>query len=335
MNTNILIIAGIFGVLFIVITLWVTNSSTKKKKQNLKNLIIDRNASVVYDEISEDNSENSKKENKETDKSSIAKKLKNARNTSQDETMSLTSIKYLLIQAGLETPVYRFWIYSVISCFTCFLLASTFGVSKIVLILWTFTGMFGIPKFILKKKVSRRQLKFLKEFADCLDAMTRLLKSGMPISEAIAMTSREYTGPIGEEMTKVYEDQRVGDTLPEAVQKMAFRVPLPEIKMFSTAVTIQTQTGSSLSEVLQNLSNVIRQRFKLKRKIQALSSEAKISAGIIGCLPLVVVGSMYLINPDYISLLWSNNTGKFMLYGGIGWMGIGMMVMKSMINFKI
>lgn len=149
------------------------------------------------------------------------------------------------------------------------------------------------------------------------------------------MSAREYVGPIGEEMSKVYEDQRVGDTLPEAVQKMAFRMPLAEVKMFATAVTIQTQTGSSLSEVLQNLSNVIRQRFRLKRKVQALSAEAKISAGIIGCLPVIVVGSMYLTNYDYIALLWTTSTGKMMAYGALGWMGIGVIIMKQMINFKV
>jgi tight adherence protein B len=157
----------------------------------------------------------------------------------------------------------------------------------------------------------------------------------MPITEAIAMTSREYTGPIGQEMTKVYEDQKVGDTLPEAVQKMTFRVPLAEVKMFSTAVTIQTQTGSSLSEVLQNLSGVIRQRFRLKRKVQALSAEAKISAGIIGCLPVVVIGSMYLLNREYIELLWITNTGKMLTYGALTWMSIGVFIMKGMINFRV
>ena len=149
------------------------------------------------------------------------------------------------------------------------------------------------------------------------------------------MTSREYEGPIGQEMTKVYEDQRVGDTLPDAVQKMAFRMPIPEVKMFSTAITIQVQTGASLSEILQNLSNVIRQRFRLKRKIQSLSAEAKISAGIIGALPLVVVIGMYFGSPDYIALLWTHSSGKMMMYGAIGWMSIGILMMKSMINFKV
>ncbi len=331
MNSMILIIAGIVAVLFVGIGLLISNSANKKKKTALKNLIHDRNASVTRDDndvIGQTNSNQSKKTN-------ISKKLKQAGDDIPVDGLNPKSIRYLLIQAGSTMPVYQFWIYSALCALICLALAKLFGFSNITIILLGFTGFFGLPRFILKKKVARRQNKFLEEFADSLEGMIRLLKSGMPITEAIAMTSREYTGPIGQEMTKVYEDQKVGDTLPEAVQKMAFRVPLAEVKMFSTAVTIQTQTGSSLSEVLQNLSGVIRQRFRLKRKVQALSAEAKISAGIIGCLPVVVIGSMYLLNREYIELLWITNTGKMLTYGALTWMSIGVFIMKGMINFRV
>lgn len=331
MNTTVLIIAVIFGVIFVGIALLFSTKSEKKKKSDLKSLISDRNARVYEAQTGESTPSAKKSKND----ANIAKKLKNAGEDITDEGLPPKSIRYLIIQAGSKMPVFMFWVYSAICCAVCFLIAKTIGTSQIVLILWVFIGFFGIPRYLLKRKVRRRQGKFLEEFADCLEAMVRLLKSGMPISEAIAMTSREYTGPIGVEMTKVYEDQRVGDTLPEAVDKMAFRVPLPEVKMFATAITIQTQTGSSLSEVLQNLASVIRQRFRLKRKVQALSAEAKISAGIIGALPVVVVGGLTLLNPDYIGLLWSTSTGKMLTYCSLAWMGVGVFIMKQMINFKI
>lgn len=333
MNTTILIIALVIGLIFIGIGYAITSSLNKKKKTNVKHLILDRNASVIVDTSSDtkDTKKVAKKDNR-----TITKKLQTASKSGDIGGMPKTSIRYMLIQAGLNTPVYRFWVYSVISgIITFFLFHFWIGTAPLVTFLMTFTGFLGLPKFILKKKVSRRQNKFLSEFPDCLDAMQRLLKSGMPISEAVAMTSREYTGPIGEEMTRVYESQRVGDTMGQAVEKLAIRVPLPEIQMFATAVIIQSQTGSSLSEVLQNLSNVIRQRFRLKRKVQALSAEAKISAMIIGCLPLVVITAMYLLNKEYIALLWTTETGKMMSYGALSWMGIGIFVMKQMINFKV
>ena len=105
--------------------------------------------------------------------------------------------------------------------------------------------------------------------------------------------------------------------------------------MFATAIAIQTQTGSSLSEVLENLANVIRARFKLKRKVKSLSSEATASAGIIGALPVVVAGGMYFINREYIEVLFTDPTGKMLLTGAIIWMGVGVFVMKQMINFKV
>lgn len=333
MNSTIFIIAGVFGLLFMGIAILISNSKNKQKKQALHSLIKDRNQ-TVYDN-NQGGEESDTKTNKTANKGSLKKKLKNATGDAQNEELSLTSIKYLWIQAGLETSHMRFWLWSCASCVLFFAIAKMFSLSPLVTILWLITGFFGFPRYVLKRKVRKRQGKFLEEFADCLEGMIRLLKSGMPISEAIAMTSREYTGPIGQEMTKVYEAQRVGDTLPEAVQKMAFRVPMAEVKMFSTAITIQTQTGASLSDILQNLSNVIRQRFRLKRKVISLSAEAKISAGIIGSLPLVVIGSMYLLNYEYISLLWTTSTGKMLMYGSIGWMSLGVLMMKGMINFKV
>lgn len=341
MTSSFIIMTVTMGVVFAGVVLFLNYKMGKSKKTQIQTLINDRGASrkstnSLHDDLDtpqNDDANNTAKNQAQQKK--FTRKLKGQGGTDYSQPLNPKSIKYMLIQAGTETPVFMFWVYSVICCVAVILIAKVFGASQPLLVMWGIIGFLGLPRFILKKKVAKRQQKFLADFADCLEAMIRLLKSGMPISEAIAMTSREYEGPIGEEMTKVYEAQRVGDTMPEAVEKLAFRVPMPEVKMFSTAITIQTQTGSSLSEVLENLANVIRQRFRLKRKVQALSAEAKISAGIIGCLPLVVIGGMYFTNPDYISLLWQHHTGKLMMYGGMAWMGIGMLIMRQMINFRI
>ena len=129
-------------------------------------------------------------------------------------------------------------------------------------------GFFGFPRFVLSRLTKRRQKKFLEEFPDALEATVRLLKAGMPVSEAISMIAREFTGPIGDEMSRIYDKQKIGIPLHEAAGEATKRMPLPEVKMFATGLAIQAQTGSSLSEVLQNLSNVIRARFKLKRKLR-------------------------------------------------------------------
>ncbi len=149
------------------------------------------------------------------------------------------------------------------------------------------------------------------------------------------MIAREFTGPVGEEMSRVYDKQKIGIPLHEAALEATKRMPLPEMKMFATGLAIQAQTGSSLSEVLMNLSGVIRARFRLKRKIKALSSEAIASASIIGALPNLVALGMYFANHDYIMVLFTDPFGKVLLIGAVIWMCIGIAMMKVMINFKI
>ena len=245
------------------------------------------------------------------------------------------SISDLIMQAGLETPVKKFWIYSSIFAVLMTLLAVVIGLSKFLIVMLSIISFFGLPKLFLKFKAKRRQKKFMEDFADALESMMRLLKAGMPVSEAIKMVAREFTGPMGDEMGRVYDQQKIGVPLPEAVAASARRMPLPEMQMFATAIAIQTQTGASLSEVLSNLAGVIRSRFKLKRKIQTMSAEAKISAAIIGALPVVVTLALYAVNREYIQLLFDEPTGRFMLGCAVTWMLLGCLVMRQMINFKV
>lgn len=240
-----------------------------------------------------------------------------------------------IARAGLSVSVKRFWINSVIFAVLFGAAVSAMNINPLAQGLLAFTGLFGIPRFYLRVKAQRRQKKFLEEFADALEAMIRLLQAGMPVSEAVSMVAREFSGPVSEEMARIYEDQKVGIPLAESVMRAAQRMPLTEMQMFATAIEIQAETGSSLSEVLGNLAAVIRARFRLKRKVKALSSEAKASAGIIGSLPVLVCLGLYGVNPDYISLLFEVPKGKVMLTGTLIWMSVGIFVMKAMINFKV
>lgn len=265
----------------------------------------------------------------------LARKLKEAGAENQEKQKDKTSLRQMMQMAGIESPVSRYWIWSAgfAACVWGLLLLTSWPmIAKIFII---FTAFLGIPKMFLKWKAGSRQKKFLKEFPDALDAMARLLQAGMPMSEAIAMASREYVGPLREEMTRIYENQKIGIPLGEAALLTARRVPLTEVHMFATALQIQSETGSSLSEVLGNLSNVIRSRFRLKRKVQALSSEAKSSAAIIGALPVVVTLGLYLARPEYIGILFTLPKGKVLLAGAGIWMSFGVLMMRQMINFKV
>lgn len=265
----------------------------------------------------------------------IAKKLKEQQGEKDKKGKKRFTTKDLLMQAGMKISPKQFWINSLIFAVVVAVLAFVVTRAPFVVLMVFITGFLGLPKMFVKWKIGRRQKKFLMEFADALEAMVRLLKAGMPVTEAISMVGREFTGPVGEEMSHIYDAQKIGTPLFEAVIDCARRMPLPEVQMFATAIAIQAQTGASLSEILMNLAGVIRARFKLKRKVKALSSEAKASAMIIGSLPVVVGGGMYAINPDQVGVLFTDPFGRVLLGIAIVWMGFGVLVMKLMINFKV
>jgi tight adherence protein B len=122
--------------------------------------------------------------------------------------------------------------------------------------------------------------------------------------------------PIGEACTKLFE-----------------RIPIAEANFFGIVISIQQKAGGNLSEALGNLSKVLRERKKMRAKIQAMSMEAKASASIIACLPLAVMGLVYMTSPQYIELLWTHPTGRFMMVCSAAWMTTGVLVMRKMINF--
>ncbi len=316
------IVLIIFGIIA-----FVYNKNEEAKKQRVMALVVGQK---VGGSTRQDEAEAQSKRRAE-----IAKKLKGNKEETEEKKKKKKTMAVMIEQAGLSISVRQYWIYSAISMLVCITVAKVMGFSGFVTVMMTFIGLLGIPRFVLRHITARRQKNFLSEFPDALEAMVRLLKAGMPVSEAISMISKEFEGPVGEEMTRVYDKQKIGIPLHEAALEATRRMPLTEMQMFATGLAIQAQTGSSLSEVLMNLANVIRQRFKLKRKIKALSSEAVASASIIGSLPILVAFGLWCVNPPYIELLFTDPFGKILLAGSVVWMCIGIFVMKMMINFKI
>ncbi len=294
-----------------------------------------RYLSVISNKSNVYNAEEMEQKRKEKQRADVIKKLKASTDEQMASKKDKTSVKTLMQQAGIDADVSQYWLFAVIFTGIVFLLTTLVGMPIIAKFFVLFTAFMGVPKFFLNWKAARRQRKFLEGFSEVLDAMGRLLQSGIPISEAISMGAREYEGPIQEELIRVYDNQKVGIPLGEATLLMAHRVPLPEVYMFASALQIQSETGSSLSEVLGNLSTVIRERFKLKRKVKALSSEAKSSAAIIAALPVLVTLGLYLARPEYIGILFTLPKGKVILGCAVGWMSLGVLMMRQMINFKV
>lgn len=322
---QIVLIVAIFIITLGVGIAFVLNQESQKKKRTMA--LIQGRASHGDKKISQEDAQNKRR-------AEIAKKLKESKQQDGKKKKKAT-LSVLIGQAGINISAKQYLIFSVISMIVTTLLAKTMGMNLIIVIMAAIIGFFGIPRFVLRHLAKRRQKKFLSEFPDALEAVIRLLKAGMPVAEAVSMISREFGGPVGEEMSRIYDKQKIGIPLHEAAMEATLRMPLQEVRMFATGLAIQAQTGSSLSEVLQNLSSVIRARFKLKRKIKALSSEAIASAGIIGSLPILLTLGMYFANREYIMILFTDPFGKILLAGAVIWMGIGILMMKIMINFKI
>lgn len=164
--------------------------------------------------------------------------------------------------------------------------------------------------------------------------MKGLWRSRLPVNEAMRIVARESPEPVRSEFHKLVEGLKVGVTLEQGLARMRDSMPTSEVAFFSIVMNIQGKAGGNLSEALGNLAAVLRDRKRLEGKIKAMSSEAKASAGIIGSLPVAVMGLVYLTTPGYIGVLFTTRTGNLLLAGCVFWMSIGVMVMRKMINFK-
>ena len=196
-------------------------------------------------------------------------------------------------------------------------------------------GGVGLPKYVVTFMRKRRLKKFLAEFPQAIDMIVRGIKAGIPLGDCIRNIALEASEPVKTEFRVIVEAQTMGLSIAEAVERIVDRVPAAEANFFSIVINIQAKAGGNLAEALSNLSNVLRDRKRMRSKIKAMSSEAKSSAGIIGALPPLVSLFVYITSPDYIMLLFTTGTGHIVLAVCAGWMFTGIMVMKKMINFDI
>ena len=190
-----------------------------------------------------------------------------------------------------------------------------------------------LPHLFVALMIKRRQARFIANFPEAIDLMTRGLKSGLPIMESMKTAGDEVPDPVGKELRQVCDAVRLGAKMEDALTEAADRLGLQEFRFFTISLAIQSETGGNLTETLVNLSEVLRKRRQLKLKIKALSSEAKASAYIIGSLPFVMAGIIYMINPGYISQLVIDPRGHVMIGMGLGSFFVGAVVMFKMVRF--
>jgi tight adherence protein B len=244
-------------------------------------------------------------------------------------------LRMQLRQAGTQISVERFYVYSVICGLAVTVLAFLAGAPLVILPGALLAGVIGLPRWVISFKRSRRVKRFLHEFPNALDVIVRAAKSGLPLNDGIRLIASESPEPVRSEFRRIVESQQLGLSISDAAMRMGETMPCPEAGFFGIVIQIQQQAGGNLSEALGNLSRVLRDRKKMKARVQALSMEAKASAVIIGALPFIVAFLVYLSSPTYIMPLFVTSTGHMILGCSGIWMSIGIFVMRKMMNFEV
>jgi len=252
-----------------------------------------------------------------------------------DYSLPLINLNQLLLQSGLTIGFSRLILFIIAGA----ALAGVAGYIYLHSVLYSFgAALFCgtvLPVMVLRFLRSRRQKKFGAQFADGLDIIVRSLRAGHPVSVAIAMVAREMPDPIGSEFGIVGDEITYGANLETAMRNLYFRVGTDDLPLFVTAVAIQSSTGGNLGEILENLSGVIRQRFKMRRKIRALAAEGRASAMILSSLPILMFAVIQFMVPGFYAGVWHESLTKIALALAGGWMGIGNIIMFRMVNFRI
>ena len=220
-----------------------------------------------------------------------------------------TSIERLIVEAGMTMPVGVFLGLSFVSA----AIGWTIGLIGlgyfVVALLLAFLGAF-VPLFVVRFKRNKRLATFEEQFPEAVDLIARSLRAGHAFTTGLGIAAEEMPAPVGKEFKQVYDQQNFGMSMPDALRSMALRVPVLDARFFVTAVLTQRESGGNLAEVLNNLSSVMRERFKVKRQIKVISAHGRLSAWILCLLPPSLAIFITLLSPKALEPLFNDPMGQ-------------------------
>ncbi len=213
-------------------------------------------------------------------------------------------------------------------------LVSTAGVN---VLLAPLVGIaFGVlPFFWLLFRRKRRLAKFAAQLPEALELVARALRAGHSLAAGFHLVSQEASDPIAAEFGRVFEEQNLGIPFEEALNNLSERIPNLDLKFFVTAVILQRQTGGDLAEILDKIGRLVRERFAIWGQVQALTGEGRLSGIVLLALPPLLFITVYRMNPDYLSLLFTDELGKKMLIGGIVMQLLGALAIRKIVNIRV
>lgn len=248
--------------------------------------------------------------------------------------MPMKRLNQLILRSGLTLGLKKLGLYYSIYVIVLTAVILLYFKSPVVSLITFPIYTFLLPYFWLKRKGAKKTAAFGAQLADAIDLITRSLKAGHPVPVAISMVAREMPDPIGTEFGLVIDEVTYGSDLVTALNNLYDRVDLPDLPLLISSISIQSTTGGNLREILEGLSLVVRDRFKMKRKIRAISAEGRMSAMFLSAMPVLLFFALQFIIPDYYTAIWGETLTWYLL-GGLGfWMTVGNLLILKMVSFK-
>ena len=243
-------------------------------------------------------------------------------------------LKRMLDQADLHITPSRLVMFSFMAGMLGALAASVLTVFIPLMIL---AGLIcaAIPLVHVWWKRKKRFDAFLYHLPDALDLMSRALSAGHAFSEALHMVSMEMPEPIATEFRKAYEEQNLGLSVKLALENLTQRIPLLDLKMCVTAILIQRETGGNLAEILEKVAYTIRERFRIMGDLKTLTTSARMSAWLLCALPIFVAMAVTVMNPEYMSVLWKDPRGHYLIAAALTMQVTGMLIVRKILQIKI
>lgn len=240
----------------------------------------------------------------------------------------------LLLQSGLKMNVAGFLSFTIVGALAGFILAAVFGM-PLLAVIGVGVAVGTLPTFYVLNAKRKRLNTFEQQLPDALDLMGRALRAGHAFSSALKMVGDEMPEPVAGEFRTTFDELNYGISLQDALQNMATRVPSDDLRYFVIAVLIQRETGGNLTELLDSISALIRARLKLMGTINVLSAEGRLSAWILGLLPIVLGVFLNVVNPKFMSLLWTDPAGLKLVWTMLVLMVIGVFWMRRVIRIHV
>ncbi len=245
----------------------------------------------------------------------------------------IARLQLFIQQSAAEITVGMLLTISFLSGWFVFLICLLFGLP---LIMALFMGLlaFSMPFLVIAARRQRRFFKFEEIFPDAIDLLSRAVRAGHAFTTGLDLIAKEMPSPVSDEFGRAYNEQNLGLPLRDAFENLMRRVPLIDVRIFVTALMIQRESGGNLAEILDNLSYVIRERFKLMRQIKVFTAQGRLTLYILVALPPLTGIAIFFLNPEYIMRLFTDPLGIRFLMAGIILQVIGYFVIRKITQPK-